>query len=90
MCVCVCVCVCVALGGIKKMSASVYCQHDTGVRLQLAVPPVQYERRVVEAGFCGGFVAQWFMTALVRHPGFESAVAGFRFFPFSPSRLNSN
>ena len=29
-----------------------------GVRLQLAVPPVQYERRIVEAGFCGGFVAQ--------------------------------
>ena len=43
-----------------------------GVRLQLAVPPVQYERRIVEAGFCGGFVAQWFMAALVRHPGFKS------------------
>ena len=30
-----------------------------GVRLQLAVPPVQYERGIVEAGFCGGFVAWW-------------------------------
>ena len=55
-----------------------------GVRLQLAVPPVQYERRIVKAGFCGGFVAQWFMAALVRHPGFESrtAVAGFSLFSF--------
>ena len=42
----------------------------SGVRLQLAVPPVQFERRIVEAGFCGGFVAQCFMAALVRHPGF--------------------
>ena len=33
---------------------------------------MKYERRIVEAGFCGGFVAQWFMAALVRHPGFES------------------
>ena len=49
----------------------------TGVRLQLAVPPVQYERRIVEAGFCGGFVAQWFMAALVRHPGFESCSCRF-------------
>ena len=44
-----------------------------GVRLQLAVPAVQYERRIVEAAFCGGFVAQWFMAALVKHPGFESS-----------------
>ena len=34
----------------------------------------------MEAGFCGGFVAQWFMTALVRHPGFESRSC--RFFAF--------
>ena len=51
-----------------------------GVRLQSAVPPVQYERRIVEAGFCGGFVAQWFMVALVRHPGFKSRSC--RFFAF--------
>ena len=62
------------------------------VRLQLAVPPVQYGRRIVEAGFCGGFVAQWFIAALVRHPGFESRSCRFFAFllsPFSPSRLNS-
>ena len=41
---------------------------------------MQYERGIVEAGFCGGFVAQWFMTALVRHPGFESRSC--RFFAF--------
>ena len=37
------------------------------------------------AGFCGGFVAQWFMAALVRHPGFEShsCHAVFRFSHFS-------
>ena len=29
------------------------------VRLQLAVPLVQYERRIGRAGCCGGFVAQW-------------------------------
>ena len=29
-------------------------------------------RRILEAGFCCGFVAQWFTAALVRHPGFES------------------
>ena len=34
----------------------------------------------MEAGFCGGFVAQWFMVALVRHPGFESRSC--RFFAF--------
>ena len=34
----------------------------------------------MEAGFCGGFVAQWFLAALVRHPGFESR--GCRFFAF--------
>ena len=35
----------------------------------------------METGFCGGFVAQWFMAALVRHPGFESRSC--RFFAFS-------
>ena len=54
----------------------------TGMRLQLAVPPVQYERKIVEAGFCGGFVAQWFMVALVRHPGFESRSCQFSLFSF--------
>ena len=57
----------------------------TGVRLQLAVPPVQYKRRIVRAGFCGGFVAQWLWL------GVRPAVAGF--FPFSPSsssKLSSN
>ena len=29
-----------------------------GVRRQLAIPPVQYERIIVEAGFCGGIMAQ--------------------------------
>ena len=48
-----------------------------GVRLQLAVPPVQYEKRIVEAVFCGGFVAQWFMAALVRQPGFQSCSCQF-------------
>ena len=38
------------------------------------------ERRIVEGGFCGGFVAQWFMAALVRHPGFESCSC--RFFAY--------
>ena len=46
----------------------------------------------MEAGFCGGFVAQWFMAALVRHPGFESR--SWRFFAFllslALSRLDSN
>ena len=37
----------------------------------------------MEAGFCGGFVAQWFMAALVRHPGFKSrSCCFFRFSPF--------
>ena len=63
-----------------------------GVRQQLAVVSVQYERRIVEAGFCGGFMAQWFMAALVRHPGFKSRSCQFFFCfsPFSLSRLNSN
>ena len=56
----------------------------TGVRLQLAVPPVQYERRIVRAGFCGGFVAQWFMTDTVRHPGFESRSCRFFALLLSP------
>ena len=41
-----------------------------GVRLQLAVPPVQYERRIVEAGFCGGFVAPWLRGSVV-YSGFR-------------------
>ena len=45
----------------------------------------QYERRIVEAGFCGGFVAQWFMAALVRHPGFESRSCQFFAFLLSLS-----
>ena len=55
-----------------------------GVRLQLAVLPVQYERRIVEAGFCGGFVAQRLMAASVRHPGFESRSCRFFAFLLSP------
>ena len=35
----------------------------------------------MEAGLCSGFMAQWFMAALVRHPGFETH--GFLFFAFS-------
>ena len=34
------------------------------------------------AGFCGGFMAQWFMAALVRHPGFESRSCQFSLFSF--------
>ena len=34
----------------------------------------------MEAGFCGGFMAQWLMVAFVRHPGFESR--GCRFHAF--------
>ena len=33
----------------------------------------------MEAGFCGGFMAQWFMAALVRHPGYK--FFGYQFFP---------
>ena len=71
----------------NEVSSSTFTSHKStqlcglaGVKRQLAVPPVQYERRIVEAGFCGGFVAQWFMAALVRHPGFESRSC--RFFAF--------
>ena len=66
----------------KKYITSCKCKSTqlyglTGVRLQLTIPLVQYERRIVEAGFCGGFVAQWFMAALVRHPGFKSCSCQF-------------
>ena len=44
-------------------------------------------KEIVEAGFCGGFVAQWFMVALVRHPGFKSAVASFSLFSFLPEQV---
>ena len=39
----------------------------------------------METGFCGGFVAQWFMAALVRHPGFESRSCQFFAFLLSLS-----
>ena len=39
----------------------------------------------MEAGSCGGFMAQWFMAALVRHPGFESHSC--QFFAFLLSLL---
>ena len=39
----------------------------------------------MEAGFCGGFVAQWFMAAFVRHPGFESRSCRFYAFLLSLS-----
>ena len=39
----------------------------------------------MEAGFCGGFVAQWFMTALVRHLGSSPAGASFSLFSFLPT-----
>ena len=58
----------------------------TGVRLQLAVPPVQYER-IVRAGFCGGFVVQWFMVATVRTLGLSPAVAVFSLFSFLPEQV---
>ena len=53
------------------------------VRLQMAVPPVQYGR-IVRVVFCGGFVAQWFMAAAVKHPGFESCSCHFFAFLLSP------
>ena len=36
----------------------------------------------MEAGFCGGFVAQWFMATTVRQPGFESHSCRFSLFSF--------
>ena len=39
----------------------------------------------MKAGFCGGFVAQWSMAALVRHPGLEPRSC--RFFAFLLSLL---
>ena len=37
----------------------------------------------MEAGFCGGFVAQWFMSALVPNTlGLSPAVASFSLFSF--------
>ena len=60
----------------------------TGVRLQLAVPPVQYERRIVRAGFCGGFMAQWLWRLYSQTPWvLSSAVAGFSFFSFPPKQV---
>ena len=47
---------------------------------------MQYERIIVEAGFCGarGFVTQWFMMAFSQTPcmGLSPAVAGFSLFSF--------
>ena len=62
---------------VKVRPYAVHLTHKCSITYIL---PVQYERRIVEAGFCGGFVAQWFMAALVRHPGFESRSC--RFFAF--------
>ena len=69
------------LGRLIQTHTVVYGLAD--MRLQLAVPPVQYERRIVEAGFCGGFMAQWFMAASVKHPGFESCSCRFSAFLLS-------
>ena len=60
------------------------------VRLQLAVPLVQYERRIVRAGCCGGFVAKWLWRLQSNTLGLSPAVASFFSSPFSPSRLSSN
>ena len=49
--------------------------------LQLAVPPVQYERRNARAVFCGGFMAT------VRHPGFNSCNRQFSLFSFLPEQV---
>ena len=61
-----------------------------GVRLQLAVPPVQYERGIVEGWFL------WWLRGSVVYGGFSQTpwvrvpqLPVFRFSPFSPSRLNS-
>ena len=60
-----------------------------GVRLQLAVPPVQYERRSVGDGFCGGFVTQRFTYgSFSQTPWFQVLqLPVFHFSPFSPIRL---
>ena len=41
----------------------------------------------MRAGFCGGIVAQWFMAATVRHPGFESRSCWFFAFSFLPEEV---
>ena len=40
------------------------------------------ERGIGRAGCCGGFLAQWFMAATVRHPGFKSCSCWFFSSPF--------
>ena len=64
-----------------------------GARQQSEVPPVQYERRIVRAGCCGGFVAQrgygsFSQTPWVRAP--QLPVFCFSPFSFLSSRLISN
>ena len=54
----------------------------TSVRLQLAVPPVQYEWIIERAGCCGGFVAQWLWWLQSDTLGSSSTIAGFSHFSF--------
>ena len=57
----------------------------TGVRLQVAEPPVQNESRIVRASYqIGGFVAQYFMVVSVGHLEFESSSCQFFTFLLSP------
>ena len=53
-----------------------------GVRLQLAVPLVQYERRIGRAGCCGGFMAQWLWWLQSDTLGSSPTVVGFSLFSF--------
>ena len=62
----------------------------TGVRLQLAVPLVQYERRIGKAGCCGGYMGQCLWLLQSDTMGLTPAVAAFSLSPFSLSRLSSN
>ena len=50
----------------------------------------KYERRIVRAGFFGGFVAQWLWRLQSDTLAWSPTVAGFRFSPFFTSRLNSS
>ena len=60
----------------------------TGVRLQLAVLPVQYERRIVRAGFCGSFMPQWLWQLQSDTLGSSLVVTSFLLFSFLPGQVD--
>ena len=59
----------------------------TGLRLQLAVPPVQYEGRIGRAGCCGGLVARWLWRLQSDTLGSSPTVASFSLFSFLPEQV---